>query len=99
MKMTKNSDLKALIKFLANKYDLTQGQVEEVIITPFLFASRVIKGADPKTLEFPSVRIPFFGLFFVPKRKIEMVKKFREKRDKMEKDGTKPIDREDTQDV
>jgi len=64
---------------IASKYGISLGEMNEMILSQDLFLSEVIKNkADRKNLKFPSIRLPGFGIFFVPEKKI---KKFREIRE------------------
>lgn len=58
---------KELIKQIAKKYHLTQGQVEEMLNLQFRFVAQVIgKKSNRDELYFPSVRVMGLGVFYSP---------------------------------
>lgn len=96
----KNTEVKSLIKFLSVKYGLTQAHMEDIISAPFdLLAEVLHEKADSNELYFPAVRIPFFGIFYVPSYKIERFKKGREERAKLNNNGITDISRENKENI
>ena len=64
---------------IANKYGISLGEINEMIMSQDLFLSEVIKNkADRRNLKFPSIRLPGFGIFFVPEKKIKKLKELKE---------------------
>lgn len=74
-----NIELNKLTKIKAKKYGLTKQQIEDIMDSSFRFLRYVlVEKTDRKTLDFPSVRIPFFGIFYCPdwvKKKLSKIKK------------------------
>ena len=58
-----------LIREIASKYKLTAKQVEDIVKSPFSFQHDVQRYRCNKQLMiYPTVRIPYFGLFLVTER-------------------------------
>jgi len=58
---------KDIRKKIAKEHGLTLNQVDEIIKSAFIFQTKIMKEEfDTKNQHFPSVRIPNFGLFYVP---------------------------------
>lgn len=67
---------KKLIEEIAKKYNLTNKQIENIVNTYFLFLYKMLKEeCDKKNDIFPSLRIPYFGIFHVPNKVREFLKK------------------------
>jgi hypothetical protein len=95
----RDPEVKTLIKFLSNKYGLTQEHMEEILDSPFEFLANVLKTkADSSKLIFPSVRIPFFGFFSFPPGSRKGLEKIRERYLK-EHNGTPRISEQDSTDI
>ena len=63
----KNAELHKLVKIKAKKYGLTEQQIKDIVDAPWKFLRYVMKEkGNRETLYFPSVRIPFFGIFYCP---------------------------------
>lgn len=57
--------LRKLLKAVAKENNLNLKDVERIFSSPFEFQALVMKNkCDGEKLEFPSVRIPFWGLFY-----------------------------------
>lgn len=79
-------ETKELIKFFSKKYNIPQAEITKVFEAPFKFQTHVMKNVcDRKKLYFPSVRIPYFGIFYLPEWKKD---KFRQKL--QDEDNIKP---------
>ena len=63
-------DKKDFIYLLATKYNLPLSKVEEIINYQFKFIERVMKEG-----KFEGVRLPYFGKFYVKKKRLEHIKK------------------------
>lgn len=71
-----NREVKVLFKELSKKYGVTLQQLEEVFEAPFrLQVENMKKRCDRKRLYFPSLRIPYFGIFYCPEWKKKKFKK------------------------
>jgi len=71
-----NREVKVLFKELAKKYDLTLEQLEEIFEAPFrLQVENMKKRCDRRKLTFPSLRIPYFGIFYCPEWHKQRLKK------------------------
>lgn len=63
----KSQKTKHIDQQIIKKYNITQEQLYDILTAPFDFQVNIMKGImDPKNKVFPSVRIPNFGLFYVP---------------------------------
>ena len=63
-------DKKIIIQTLATKYNLPLKKIEEIINHQFKFVEKVMKKGD-----FDSIRLPYFGLFSVNKKRVEYINK------------------------
>jgi len=74
----KNVELYKLTRIKAKKYGLTKQQLEDIMDSSFRFLRFVLKEkTDRENLDFPSVRIPYFGIFYCPewlKNKLRKIK-------------------------
>ena len=71
-----NSDLRKLAKIYAQEHGLKTSDVLNVIDIPFEFLTYIMKNkCDRKTLHFPSVRIPYWGIYHSPNWMKERIKK------------------------
>jgi hypothetical protein len=65
-----------LIKLFAKKEGLNIVDIERIVSSPFEFQTHVMKNlCDRDKLEFPSVRVPNFGIFYCPDWKKEQFRK------------------------
>lgn len=79
--MANQSDIKKLTKMIAKEFGLNMAQIEDVIDSVFSFQAHVMKTkCDRKTMYFPSVRIPYWGVFHCPPYSKDYYKKFNERR-------------------
>jgi len=61
-------EIKQLLKFIALKYDIPFSEVQKVYEAPFKLQVDIMKvKCDRKSANFPSLRIPYFGVFYSPK--------------------------------
>ncbi len=61
---------------LAKKYDIGLTQLNEIITCQSMVVADVIGNrSDRETLSFPSVRLPGFGLFYVPEKKLRVLRR------------------------
>ncbi len=64
---------------LAKKYDIGLTQLNEIITCQSMIVADVIGNkSDRETFTFPSVRLPGFGLFYAPERKVNRFKYLKE---------------------
>ena len=63
-------DKKDFIYLLATRYNLPLSKVEEIINYQFKYVERVMKEG-----KFEGVRLPYFGKFYVNKKRLEYIKK------------------------
>lgn len=57
---------------LAKKYGVSKGDIESMVESPFkLVRERIPKDSVKSEGIFPSIRIPFWGIFYVPDYKIK----------------------------
>lgn len=55
---------KEIVREIAKEYGLKEEEVYEIVKSPFALLVDIMRSADRKTVTFPSLRIPNFGLFF-----------------------------------
>ncbi len=66
----------ALKRQLAKKYGINLGQMTEIIMLHDRFIATVIsEKSNRDELYFPSVRLPGFGLFHVPEKKMKVLRR------------------------
>lgn len=70
----RNRELKGLVKIVANEESITAKDIEEIIDSPFIFQATVMRSADRSALKFPSVRIPYWGIFHAPQWRVDKLK-------------------------
>ena len=72
-----NSEVKALIKCIAKEMQLSVADVERAYNAPFELQAIVMKYRTKReTQEFPSLRIPYFLIFYCPEwNKARLLKK------------------------
>lgn len=57
--------LKRLLKSVAKKRELSYRDVQRILAASFEFQAKVMKNkCDRENLEFPSVRVPYWGIFY-----------------------------------
>lgn len=62
-----NNDLRKLAKIYANEKGLKLEDVLDVINVPFDFFAHIMKTkCDREKIYFPSVRIPYWGIYYSP---------------------------------
>lgn len=67
----KNVEFNKLYRLKAAEYGITVEELRNIVESPFLFVAEVMKSGDREKLEFKKVRVPFWGLFYVPDWVIE----------------------------
>ena len=65
-----------VIYYLANKYDLTIKQVEEIVNHQFKFVTKIVKKGD-----FDTIRLPYFGKFMVNKNRVKHINRLKNEKD------------------
>ena len=65
-----------VIYYLANKYDLTIKQVEEIVNHLFKFVTKIVKKGD-----FDTIRLPYFGKFMVNKNRVKHINRLKNEKD------------------
>ena len=76
--MVSQRELKALLKFIAEKHGLPYGEVVKIFEAPFHLQSHVMrKVCNRNSMYYPSLRIPYFGIFFMPSWKREKLLKLK----------------------
>ena len=76
-----NNDLRKLAKLYAQEHGLLLPDVLNVIDIPFEFLTHIMKTkGNRKTLHFPSVRIPYWGIFHSPEWMKERIRKKNKKK-------------------
>ena len=78
--MTSQQLLQDLIKRLALKYELPENMVRRMTRAPFEVLIKAMKEGNRETGEFPSVRIPNWGLFYAPAHRVEFFKTLKRKK-------------------
>ena len=68
-----------IIYHLANKYNLTVKQVEQIVNSQFKFIANTIKEGKFKT-----IRLPYFGKFTVNKNRLKHINKLKNEKDSKE---------------
>lgn len=63
-----------IIKDLAEKYKISAQEIERAAMSQFKFAKQMMEKDN-----FPSIRLPFFGIFRASKKKLNHIKKHNEK--------------------
>ena len=71
----KHTQTKEIIRNIARQEGLNIPEVELIIDSQFSLLSEVMKMSDRERLEFPSIRLPFLGIFYSPDWKVEQFKK------------------------
>jgi len=57
--------LKRLLKAVAKKRELSYRDIQRILAASFEFQATVMKNkCDRENLEFPSVRVPYWGIFY-----------------------------------
>jgi hypothetical protein len=76
-----NPEVKTLMNSVAKEMDLNIGDVEKAYNAPFELQAIVMKyRANKDTQWFPSLRIPYFLIFYCPIwNKIRLLKKYKKK--------------------
>ena len=87
-----NREVKALISSLAKEMNLSQEEIEKVYEAPFALMAIVMKHrCDREKLYFPSLRVPYFGIFYCPpwnkKRLQKMRDRIKKKKDEIVRPG------------
>lgn len=60
---------------IAKKYGISLGEMDEMVLSQDLFVAEVIKNiADRENYIFPAVRLPGFGIFFAPEKRVKKLK-------------------------
>lgn len=62
---------KAFIKELANKYNLSESIVSDIVYSQFEFCADVIKNGDREKMDFKIVLLPRLGKFIVKQNSIK----------------------------
>lgn len=70
---------KKIIKDLAYEYGLTERDVTAIVMTPFNLVTKVMRNGDRETLNFPSIRIISFGIFYMSNKRREYFKNLNER--------------------
>ena len=80
-----NSEVKTLIKAIAKDMNLTVAEVERAYEAPFDLQAIIMKyRCDREKQKFPSLRIPYFLIFYCPEwNKKRLVKKYKKKVDEV----------------
>jgi len=80
-----NSEVKTLIKAIAKDMNLTTAEVERAYEAPFDLQAIIMKyRCDREKQKFPSLRIPYFLIFYCPEwNKKRLVKKYKKKVDEV----------------
>ena len=67
---------KVLIQTLASKYNLPLSTVEDIINSQFRYVAKIIEEGN-----LDSIRLPYFGNFWVKKGRVDCVTKGKKKKD------------------
>jgi hypothetical protein len=80
-----NSEVKALIKVIAKDMDLTAAEVERAYEAPFDLQAIIMKyRCDREKQKFPSLRIPYFLIFYCPDwNKKRIIRRYKQKVDEV----------------
>lgn len=80
-----NSEVKTLIKAIAKDLNLTAAEVERAYEAPFDLQAIIMKyRCDKEKQKFPSLRIPYFLIFYCPEwNKKRLIKKYKKKVDEV----------------
>lgn len=72
----RNRKTREYIKMLAKEHNLSMDTVQKIVESPFQFLRHVMEHkVDRSTFHYPSVRIPYCGVFFCPDYLKERFKK------------------------
>jgi hypothetical protein len=74
-----SKESKKIYKELSFKYGISEDEIFKICRSPFEFLKHVMENADRKTLTFPSVRIPNFGVFYCSEGRREFYRNLNEK--------------------
>ena len=69
-------DRKEIIYLLADRYDLSTKQVQEIIEHQFKYVSKIMRKGD-----FDTVRLPYFGKFVVNPKRVKHINNLKKKKD------------------
>lgn len=76
----RNPEVQRLIKLIANRRGMNIDTVQQIVEAPFKFQGHIMRNyCDRETLQFPSVRIEHFGIFYCPDYIKERCRKINEK--------------------
>ena len=80
-----NSEVKVLIKAVAKDMNLTVAEVERAYEAPFDLQAIIMKyRCDREKQKFPSLRIPYFLIFYCPDwNKERIIKRYKQKVDEV----------------
>ena len=70
-----HTQTKQIIKNIAKQENLTIPEVELIIDSQFSMLAEVMKMSDREKLIFPSIRLPYLGIFYAPDWRIEQLRK------------------------
>lgn len=69
-------ELRKLYKLIAEKHNLNLLQVEEIVASNFRFVAHIMKTkVNRQKRIYPSIRVPYWGIFFCPPWFLEKFKK------------------------
>ncbi len=74
-----SKSVKKIINELSKKYDLSEDVTYKICRSSFDLLHHVISTSDRSTLNFPSVRIPNFGVFYCTEGRRNFYKKLNNK--------------------
>ena len=69
-------DRKEIIYFLANKYDRSLKEIEEIVDHQFKFVAKMMKKG-----KFDTIRLPYFGKFVVNENRLKHINEKTNKKD------------------
>ncbi len=96
--MNNQETLKKLLKVVAKRNDLNLRDVERAFNAPFEFQAMVMKTkCNREKLEFPAVRVPYWGLFYCADYTRGRLKRLNKRHDR--KRDHRPPDRQDEEPV
>lgn len=82
-----NREVKVLLKKIAKDKGLKFSDIEKAFEAPFKLQAEIMRNRCKRSiLYFPSLRIPYFGIFYCPpwhKKRLEKIKKKNNEKDKI----------------
>lgn len=70
---------KKIIKELAYEFNISEREVTAIVMAPFNLVVKIMRAGVRETLDFPSIRIISFGIFYMSNKRREYFKNLNER--------------------